>query len=389
MNRTWHVAKKELQEMFRDKRVRTGAFIMPVLLIIMMVGLTGFLVKAVGKNEGTKVHVVKSTSPLLEAFRKAKFEVVDVATREEGEALVKSGKARILLEIKDSDNGQLPIDAIVDPKNQTGQIALARVSAVVEIANKAAIKEIFRLKNIPESAQEAIKLKVIELQIGDKASAGDMIVGLLPYLIIIWAFYGAMGIVGDLVAGEKEKNTLETLLITPAGRNEIVMGKIFALSVVSLLSSLSSLVGIFIVSVAKLPGSEVMFKGGFGVSPTAAFTILVLMIPTSLFFSCILVAVSSYAKNSREAQTYLTSVSFIVLIPAIFSQFIGLTDYGSTLWVNFIPILNTANNVRLALLGKATMLPVLCSIAVSLVLAVIGFVVTVRMFNREEVLVRV
>jgi sodium transport system permease protein len=149
------------------------------------------------------------------------------------------------------------------------------------------------------------------------------------------------------------------------------------------------LVGIFIVSVAKLPGSEVMFKGGFGVSPTAALTILALMIPTALFFSCILVAVSSYAKNSREAQTYLTSVSFVVLIPAVFSQFIGLTDYGSSLWVNFIPILNTANNVRLALLGKAMLVPVLCSVAVSLVLAAIGFVVTVRMFNREEVLVRV
>ena len=73
----------------------------------------------------------------------------------------------------------------------------------------------------------------------------------------------------------------------------------------------------------------------------------------------------------------------------VFSQFIGLTDYGSNMAINFIPILNTANNVRMALLGKATMLPILISIAVSLVLALIGFVITVRMFNREEVLVRV
>ncbi len=375
--------------MFRDKRVRTGAFIMPILLIIMMVALTGFMVNTIGKKEGTKVHVVRTSNPMVDLLRKQKFEVIEVDSRQAGEALVKDGKARLLLDIKPEVDGQIPIEAIVDPKNQNGQIALAKVGSIFVATNQAAVKMILTEKGVPASAQEPVKLKVIELQIGEKASAGEMIVGFLPYLIIIWAFYGAMGIVGDLVAGEKEKNTLETLLITPTSRTQIVMGKVFALAVVSLTSSLSSLVGMIVVSVAKLPGSDVMFKGGFGVSPTAAGTILILMIPLCLFFSCILVAVSSFAKNTREAQTYLTSVSFVVLIPAIFSQFIGLTDYGSNMWINAVPILNTANNVRMALLGKATVMPIVISVAVSLVLALIGFMVTVRMFNREEVLVRV
>lgn len=208
-------------------------------------------------------------------------------------------------------------------------------------------------------------------------------------MIVIWAFYGAMGVAGDIVAGEKEKSTLETLLIAPVTRTSIVLGKLIALSAISIVSSLSSLLGIILFAVLRPPGSAEMFKAGLGVTPLSMAIILVLMLPMATLFSSLLIGVSSYAKNTREAQQYLAQISFVVITPAVFSQFIGLTDYGTKRWVDLIPILNTANNIRLALLGKADFTGIAITVAVSAVLAFIALRVTVKLFNREEVLVRV
>jgi sodium transport system permease protein len=243
--------------------------------------------------------------------------------------------------------------------------------------------------SIPATEAENIKISKHELVVGEKKGASDLLVGLLPYMIVIWAFYGGMGIAGDLVAGEKEKNTLETLLITPVRRTEIVLGKFIALSAVCLMSSLSSLLGLILLAVIKLPGSGEMFKDGLGVTPLSILLIVVLILPLVALFASLLLGISSYAKNSREAQTYLAQLSFVVVMPAVFSQFIGFTDLGTKLWINAVPVLSTANNIRLALLGKPDMAGIAVSVLVSLVLAAFALRWTVKMFNREQVLVRI
>lgn len=392
---TVQVAKKELREMFRDKRVRSSAIFGPIMLIVILFSLMGFVFGQLGKKENTKVHVVKTTNPLLDVLKKEKFQIIEVADKAKGEAMIRDGSAKVLLAFPPAgsaeliDAPQVIVDAYVDPKQQPGQIALAMINSAFEGENKKRALGTLKAANIPETALEPIKVDRHEITVGQKAGASEFLVGMLPYFIVIWAFYGAMSIAGDLVAGEKEKNTLETLLITPTRRTSIVLGKFLALSVVSLISSLSSLVGVVIIAVVKPPGSAEMFKTGLGVSPTAFLFTLMLMLPMVALFSSLLIGVSSYAKNSREAQTYLTQISFVVIMPAIFSQFIGWTDYANAAWVNAIPILNTANNIRMVLLGKPDFVGMAITMGISIVLAAIALKVTVGLFNREEVLVRV
>ncbi|HSI72586.1 MAG TPA: ABC transporter permease [Fimbriimonas sp.] len=394
MSPVLQVARKELKELFRDKRVRSTAFFGPIILIMVLFSLMGFVFGQLGKKENTKVHVVKTASSLAEVLKQAKFQVIEVASLEEGQKMIRAGDARVVLVLPgNAEQGvqyqQKIVDAYLDPKQQTGQIALSLVTNVFEQAGRAMAVNQLKDQGIPERALEPIKLAKHDVQVGEKGGASDFLVGLLPYMIVIWAFYGAMGIAGDMVAGEKEKSTLETLLITPVKRTHIVLGKLLALSTVSLLSSLSSLIGIILLATLKPPGTAEMFKSGLGVNPLSAGLILALMIPMAAVFASMLIGVSSYAKNSREAQQYLSQISFVVIMPAIFSQFIGLTDYGSKRWVDFVPILNTANNIRLTLLGKTDYVGILITIGVSLVLALIALRVTVMLFNREEVLVRV
>lgn len=384
------VFRKELRDMFRDKRVRSSAIFGPMMVMFLIIGLLGFVSNTVKKKQGQKVYVVRTTNPAAAQLQKSGAEIVDVASLDEGKKLIQEGKAKIVLNFQPPKaDGQTEVDAYVDPKEQLGQLALGTVETVYRATNKASLTALLTKNGLSANADEAIKVVKHEVQVGETGGASEFLIGFLPYLIVVYAFYGAMSIASDLVAGEKEKNTLETLLISPARRTQIVLGKFLALSVVGLMSSMACLVGLTLASNAHLPGTEEILKNGLGVTPTAFLVTLAVLLPLVAFFASMLVAVSSYAKNPREAQTYLAQFSLVVIMPAMFSQFIGLTDAAHALWVNFVPILNAANGIRMALMGKVEAVPILLTIATSLVLALLALRVTVKLFNREEVLVRV
>ena len=381
------IVRKELREMFRDKRVKFNAFIMPIFLIIMMFQLFGFVMTAAKGAIKSTVYMVQGASTLNSTIEKGGLTVKMIPTVEAGIKLIQQEKAKLVLNpLPPTTDGQIGFEAYYDPKQQTGNLALTGMQQALAQVNKDALAATLKEKMIPETAAEHFKLIPKEVKVGEKG-AGELIVSLLPYMIVLFAFSGGMSMAADLVAGEKDKNTLETLLITPVGRNQIVIGKFLSLATVCFLSSSSCLVGMVIAS--QLPGNNELFKGGFGVTPIAAITIIVMLIPMVAFFASVLIAVSSYAKNPREAQTYLAILNFIVIMPAIFSQVIGLTDLGSKLWINAIPVLNIANNIRAALLGKTDWTAVTITVVVSAIIAGIAIRVAVALFNREEVLVRV
>ncbi len=394
MNPTWIVFWKETREMFRDKRVRTGAFVWPIVMIVMFLYLFGFLANTLSKPENLKVHVVGGKGALAAELTKAKLNTQFVKTMAEGEQLIRDGKARVVLQLPDdgdlrsSANRQVTIVAAYDPKDQKSQITLGAIRQLFAGLNIEIVKKVLAAKGVSETMAQPVLLDVRPVKIGE-GGASDFIVGMLPYLIVIWAFYGGMSIVADLVAGEKERATLETLLISPIKRTHIALGKFFALSLVCLISSLSSIAGLVIVNLMNLPMTRSMMEKGVGITPMSLAVIFAVLIPTVFLFAAMLIAISTYARNVREAQTQTTLLSFVVILPAIFSQFIGFTDYGSERWINAVPVLNAATSIRAALLGKYDGIALLITFGVSTALAAIAIAVAVRMFNREEVLVRV
>jgi len=390
MNMTLHVFKKEFRDILRDKRVLRIAFIMPIFLVAMMMCLFGFITTAVSKKHGQVVYVVKTDNPAEKALVKDTFEVVEIPDVATGRKLIREGKAHIVLNFGElHPDGQTVIDAYIDPKEQTSQIALVMVSKLYDLTNKQLLEHDLEAKGLPLSSAERFKIRQQDVSVGQQGGASDVLIGILPYLIVVWAFYGGMSIAADMIAGEKEKNTLETLLISPARRTDIVMGKFLALATVCLVSSLSCFLGLVLVAAVKPPGTAEMMKGGFGVTPTAFFVTMIVLIPLVAFFASALVAISSFARNSREAQTYLTQFSFVIILPAMFSQFIGYTDVGHSQWINFIPVLNAANNIRMALMGRVDTTSLAITVGISLVIALVALRITVTLFNKEEVLVRV
>lgn len=396
MNRTIHIFRKETREMFRDKRVRSSAFITPPLILIMMISLIGMIEGAVKKPATIKLHVVGDAksmpADLMPKDGPVKIEVVP--SFEKGEELLRQGKAKVVLQFPDNmaqamaGGGQAHIKALYDKTEMQSQLALRAFEAAIEMSNKKSLQGVLKSANLPETSAAPLVVDAKEIAIKE-ALGNSPILSMIPYLIVIWAFYGGMSIVSDLVAGEKEKNTLETLLISPAKRTEVAFGKFLALALVCLLSSLTTLVAIIVVGTLQLPATKSLFPNGVAISPVSMVAILGVLLPLVAFFASLMLAISAFAKNTREAQTHLALVSFVVIMPAVFGQFISFTEFGKSIWVNMVPVMNSSNNIRDALLGKISGAGIGITVAMNLVLAAIGLYAAVKLFKREEVLTRV
>lgn len=381
-----HIFKKELFEMLRDRRVVVGSFLMPALVIFMMFQLIGMIEGSVKKQRSAPITLVdRGENPLASQALKQN-EIETVKTAEEGKKRIKDGKAKLVLDIQSQPNGQTVVEAFYDSAEPLSEVMLAAVSK--EFAKQSKDLAVTKLASKGVKPEELEPLKVVPQDVADKtAQSGAGLASLIPYLIILWAFYGGFATVSDMVAGEKERGTMETLLISPARRSDIVLGKFLALAAVCFASAVCGLLGVI--------GSSMMMRGsavvGDGIQLTgpALASSLIALFPLVMMFAALLILVSTWAKNMRECQTYLTVASFIVLLPAILSNMIGFTDLGRTVWIKFVPILSASVSVRQAILGRPDWTATLGSAVVCGILAIVLFFISRQMFEREEILARV
>ncbi len=394
MNRWLVVFKKEVRDMFRDRRVRSGAFIMPVFMIILFVQLFAMIEDTVKKPKKQAVAVVgiqldQASEKLIEQVAGT---VTHVTNRAEGVKELQKGKVKLVVDfghgLEAGLNGhKAVVQATYDPSEPLSQIALGTLRETVSALNKTALDAQLKAVGATQVDPDPIKFESKEAERA-KGLGGSTLVGLLPYLIVIWAFYGGFSIVADLVAGEKERGTMETLLVSPLTRREAALGKYLSLCLVCLLSSLMSLVAILVLGALHLGNTAVLFPTGFSLSGPALAAMALALIPLVLMFAGILLTVSAASKNMREAQTYLTLVSFVVIMPAIFSQFLGFTGMANAVWVKWTPVLGSAVCLREALLGKTDWAGLGSTVLSCLLISVVFLVAAFKLFERESILAR-
>ena len=397
MKNLWFwVFKKEMRELLRDKRARSAALIGPafsVALFLVLFGVIGSSVKSARKPAIHLAGPVSPSDPLVAALKAAKFDLKTVGTVAEGEALLRKGDARLVLSFPDDPKTTIlagrseTIEARYDPNEQRGQIALATVQATASGLNLKIVEGVLKGLGADPAAATPLKLAPKEITLAGKTN--DILVSILPYLVVIWAFYGGFSMASDIVAGEKERQTLETLLTTPVARRQVALGKLATLITLCTVSSLTAVLTLAVFAALNLPLTKSVFADGFGLTPAALGVAVLCVVPLAAMFGALLLAVSAFARNTREAQTYLAQMSILVLIPAVFSQIIGLTEAAGAKWVYLVPVLNVSASIRAAMLGRIVPADVLTTVAVSIALAALALVVAVRLFGKEEVLTRI
>jgi sodium transport system permease protein len=207
--------------------------------------------------------------------------------------------------------------------DETSKLAVARVDAVVG-RWRDRLKEVrFARRSLPADFDQPVAIidpddaKPDETRTADELR--DVLVKFLPFLLVMWTMAGALHPAIDLTAGEKERGTMETLLICPAGRTEIVAGKflaVFAFSYASALWNLLWMAAGALLLGALLP-SPILSFAGLGWSALLAA-------PLAALFSSLALGLGAFARSAKEAQYYLMPLMVITLPLSMFALTPGL-----------------------------------------------------------------
>lgn len=388
------IFKKEMIDILRDKKTIFMMIILPLLLYpILMVGASSIMSMSINKMEQTTVNIAFNNNPsdnLINILNK---------TNEDDEAKVNIIKVDDYKEALDNET----LDAYVEI-NENNDIQSYKIytnssknnSYTAEKRIKEALdeyKEEIVEMNLAQEGLDAQKtLEPITYETLDIAKneeiAGNILGQILPFILIIGVLLGSIYPAIDVMAGEKERGTLETLFTLPISNLELVMGKYMAVSfcavVTAFLNIISILISIgFMTLTAGIANEMGMPKFDF---TQMIFPGIITMICIGLFamvVSAISMCVCSLAKSFKDAQNYITPVMLIIMIPSYVSMIpnIELDGFTST-----IPVVNISLLIKSVLSFKFDLNLIAIVFVSNFAFMILSVLLLSKMFNSEEIL---
>jgi sodium transport system permease protein len=377
---------KEVKENLRDRRTLISAFLTgPLLgpiLFVMLLNIT--LNRELDKAEKplpVPVIGAEYAPNLIDALKAGG--VVPGAPIAEPERAVRKQEADVVLRIA-SDYGKawrkgepVQVELIYDSSQRDANTAVERVSQLVE--GYARQQGAMRLVARGLSPTTAWPLQVARRDQATPQSRAVLMFAMLPYFFVITIFMGGMYLAIDLTAGERERQSLEPLFANPVARWKILSGKLAAICAFSTVSLLITLLAFAVVG-RFIPAEKVGMELDLGLH-FAAY-VLLLMLPVVLLLAALQSMVAAFAKSYREAQTYL---SLLMLVPIIPSLVLAIMPIKAQAWMYAMPLLGQSLGIMQLLRGDGVTAEQLgLCLAGSLAAAVIAVLVTIQLYRSER-----
>ncbi len=377
MRATLIVYRKELREILRDRRtliaIALAALATPVILFV--VSQVSIKTAAQAYTIGYSGNIPAGLDVLFNATG-LKLERVDDPAA--------AAKAQVDIGLAFSASG---VDEYYDPTRQSAQVADIRLQTILGRYDAAKIAATLQEKGVDQSILDPLPVRTHPLSSPTRAASNAFLSFFLPYILITMSLTGGLSAALDSSAGERERKTLESLLLTPAPRGRLLIGKILAVTTISLTAAVASITSMLIAL------SQISFGFGNGqdqhviLSPLAATVMLWLALLLAASFSSVTIALGTLARNFRQGQAYVTPLYFITIFPASIVLFIPDFNPGSAYYL--IPILNAVLVLRDAIVHNSIAWSSLAVTSLSLILTgALCFYAALRLFTREALLVR-
>lgn len=398
------IIKKELKRVFTDKRLVVSIFVLPIVSMVVMYSIIGFV--AASFIEDVKEHesrVVINNAPRSfkayeqsEATHKLMIEYIENGSISDYKQRILDGDLDLFVTFQPDFEDALTLYKSGDIpsittyynygeeysaeayKQLTRDVLPGYKSTILEDRfGDLSVVEVYTVKD--ESEKENV--------VNKEKATGKMASTILPMIISIFLFAGAMGIVMESVAGEKERGTLATLLILPVKREIIAMGKIISLSIVSLLSALSSVVGIVITFLVL----GLLFPGGNGLSqvfelnygPVHILQIFIAMMCMVAIYVSLIILLSSLAKTVKEAGTYITPIYMVVMVLSFMNMYAFHTE---PMWKYAIPAYGQVLALKEILMYQITWAKLGVSVISAGIFTAILIYIIRGIFNNEKII---
>lgn len=217
----------------------------------------------------------------------------------------------------------------------------------------------------------------------DKKMVGQLAGGILPYIFIAFGFIGCMYPAIDLFTGEKERGTLETLLTVPVGRWKILIGKMLVVVSSGMLAASCSLLGLFIsIEFLDLAQNKELLEVIHGIlTPYFIGSMLALLLPLVIFFAGVMIPIAIYAKSFKEAQSIITPLNIVMVLPAMVGFFPGIElNLNTTL----IPVVNVVLATKELIAGTLSLPYFLSVFGIMCLLALLSVLISYKQFGKES-----
>jgi sodium transport system permease protein len=381
------VYKKEVRENLRDRRSLFNSVLLgPILFPILFIGLAYFAgSKQQEQVEKTlEVPVVGAQhAPNLVSFLEQQGVVIQSAPMDP-ETSVKTQEVQVIIRIPEKFSEQWKngkpavIEVIADPSRRESDIPMRRVRGLLN-AYGAQIGQLrLQLRGVSPAIQSPIMIKDVDLS--TPQSRGMLVMIMLPYVLMITAFTGGMHLAIDSTAGEKERKSLEPLLINPVPRWQIMLGKMAATATYAFASLVLTLVA-FRFAFPLLP------TGALGVdlnlSANAIGGILLAVGPVVILAAAMLTTLAALAKSLREAQSYMGLVFMIPMIPSLIFM---VNPMKPETWMMAIPMFSQNLLIGEFVRGESiSLLWLALSMGSTLLIGFVFAAIAATLFNRPKI----
>ncbi len=385
------IMKKELARFFGDKKVAFSTILLPGLMIFVLYSFMGSaLTSQFSVEEDYKAECYVMNFPeddTLKMMLKEGFRFKEISSEEE----VKQAKKK--LQEKETDLCVVfPEDfseRIAEPLPVTSSALPPEVQIFYNSSETSSEKAFQAMSSVLNEFEGMLsnrfdlnKSDGVAYDLAKKEDAiGSIFSSMLPMLLLIFLFSGTLAVAPESIAGEKERGTIATLLVTPVKRSHIAIGKILALSIIALLSGASSTIGT-VLSLPKLMGAAGDLDGSV-YSVTDYLLLAVVILSTVMVFVTVLSLISAYAKSIKEAQSYATPVMIILMVVGITAMFGN--GAKEELYYYCIPAYNSVQSMVRIFEFNVSAGTMLVTVVSNLAITLLGAFVLTKMFQSERI----
>jgi len=387
------IFKKELKDTLRDRRTLMMMLVIPILVFPIIMNVFVSISASYQKEAATKTIKIGMVGKQDNFLRAELMNIPESFGKKE--IIMYKDTVQMLIDLK-NDSLQLGtfitsdfsvyLDSmktapIVFYYNATDMGMQERAEAYMKIIEEKAQKSRYVKLGVDQSKVKPIETTYRNIA-SDQEMIGKLAGGILPYIFIAFGFIGCMYPAIDLFTGEKERGTIETLLTTPVARWQILFGKMGVVVLSGLTAATCALLGLFLsIEVLDVVENEEILAVIHSVlSPSFIVLLYSLLIPLTIFFAGVMIPIAIYAKSFKEAQSIITPLNIVMVLPAMVGFFPGIELNTITAC---IPVVNIVLATKELIAGTLEMGLVALSFSVMLFLATLAVFISFRRFDNE------
>lgn len=390
LRRIWIVIRKETIDNLRDRRSVGNALFTVLLNPLLYIVLFGFLNRTFSEQIDRPLELYVSGAQhapnLIQYLDQNNVDIREAP--EDAETAVRRGDLDVVLVIPE-DFGEkfaagepAQVQLLVDDSSQSGSVPISRAQSLISQYSSQIGNLRLLARGISPAITAAVPVERVNLAPQQSEGGASMILNLLPVVMMTAAFYGGFYLAVDTTAGERERKSLEPLLLNPVPRWEFLLGKFLAVFAFTLMATfLATGFFLLLLSVPQIQNfTSIRLNIGWDVILTA----IGLMIPVAFMAVALQMLVASYARSVKEATTYASLIAIAGFMPSVFLSVLPIRPQPWTYLIPTVGQLYFITDVARGLPLDWTLV-VLCS-AITLAIGAVALVAAMRFYNKERIL---